>query len=163
MNNCVLLLLFFHPQYSIPEGIRNYIKGGTLDSTSSVNSQDAAAKLLRYKIELNLWMVTEMRCRRCWVSLASPVHSVIRRPSSVRRASPRSLKGPKVSMIIGQKQDVEDNSAYFSIFFSDAISAAPPATVDESGRYDAATVLVIETSHVRFLPACQGMSESGLS
>ena len=58
---------FFHPQYSIPEGIRNYIKSGTLDSTSSVNSQDAAAKLLRYKIELNLWMVTEMRCRRCWV------------------------------------------------------------------------------------------------
>ena len=134
---------FFHPQYSIPEGIRNYIKGGTLDSTSSVNSQDAAAKLLRYKIELNLWMVTEMRCRRCWVSLASPVHSVIRRPSSVRRASPRSLKGPKVSMIVGQKQDVVDNSAYFSIFFSDAISAAPPATVDESGRYDGATVLVI--------------------
>ena len=39
------------------------------------------------------------------------------------------------------------------------LSAAPPATVDESGRYDAATVLVIETSHVRFLPACQGMSE----
>ena len=62
-------------------------------------------------------------------------------------------------MIIGQKQDVVDNSAYFSIFFSDAISAAPPATVDESERYDAATVLVIETSHVRFLPACQGMSE----
>ena len=59
-------------------------------------------------------------------------------------------------MIIGQKQDVVDNSAYFSIFFSDAI---PAATVDESGRYDAATVLVIETSHVRFLPACQGMSE----
>ena len=40
-------------------------------------------------------------------------------------------------MIIEQKQDVVDNSAYFSIFFSDAISAAPPATVDESGRYDA--------------------------
>ena len=62
-------------------------------------------------------------------------------------------------MIIGQKQDVVDSSAYFSIFFSDAISAAPPATVDESGRYDVATVLVIETSHVRFLPAGQGMSE----
>ena len=63
-------------------------------------------------------------------------------------------------MIIGQKQNVVDNSAYFSIFFSDAISAAPPATVDESeDTYDAATVLVIETSHVRFLPACQGMSE----
>ena len=42
-----------------------------------MNSQDAAAKLLRYKIELNLWMVTEMRCRRCWVFRASPVQSVI--------------------------------------------------------------------------------------
>ena len=58
-------IIFFHPQYTIPEGIRNHIKGGTLDSTSSVNTQDAAAKLPRYKIELNLWMVTEMRCRRC--------------------------------------------------------------------------------------------------
>ena len=35
-------------------------------------------------------------------------------------------------MIIGQKQDVVDSSAYFSISFSDDISAAPPATVDES-------------------------------
>ena len=88
----IITIIFFHPQYSIPEGIRNYIKDGTLDSTSSVNSQDAAAKLLWYNIELNLWMVTDMRCRRCWVSRASPVQSVIRRPSSVKRASPRSLK-----------------------------------------------------------------------
>ena len=122
MNWWLLLLLFIliHPQYLIPEDISNYIKGGTLDSTSSVNSQDAAAKLLRYKIELNLWMVTEMRCRRCWVSRASPVQSVIWQPSSVKRACVRSLKGPRVSMIIGQKQDVVDSSAYFSIFFSDA-------------------------------------------
>ena len=117
-----LSLFCFHPQYQIPEGIENYIKGGTLDSTSCVNSQDAAAKLLRYNIELNLWMVTDMRCRRCWVSLASPVQSVIRRPSSVRRACPRSLKKPRVSMIFGQKQDVVDSSTYFSIFFSDARS-----------------------------------------
>ena len=115
-------------------------------------------KLPRNKMELNRWMVTEIRWSRCAVSLASPVQSAIRRPSSSRKERPRSLIGPNVSKIIGQKQDVFESSTYFTILRSDAISVALPTITDVVWMYDAATVLTIDTSHVRFLPACHGMS-----
>ena len=51
-------------------------------------------------------MVTEIRWSRCAVSLASPLQSAIWRPSSSWKERPRSLIGPNVLKIIGQKQDV---------------------------------------------------------
>ena len=150
---------FLHPQYLIPEGITNcYRRWNSGQHYECGLSHDAAAKLPRNKMELNRWMVTEIRWSRCEVSLASPVQSAIRRPSSSRKERPRSFIGPNVSKIIGQKQDVFESSTYFTILRSDAISVAPPAVTDVVWMYDAATVLTIDTSHVRFLPARHGMS-----
>ena len=150
---------FLNPQYLIPEGITNcYRRWNSGQHYECGLSHDAAAKLPRNKMELNRWMVTEIRWSRCEVSLASPVQSAIRRPSSSRKERPRSFIGPNVSKIIGQKQDVFESSTYFTILRSDAISVAPPAVTDVVWMYDAATVLTIDTSHVRFLPARHGMS-----
>ena len=148
----------FYPQYLIPEGITNYRRWNSGQHYERGFSHDAAAKLLRNKMELNRWMVTEIRWSRCAVSLTSPVQSAIRRPSSSRKERPRSLIGPNILKIIGQKQDVFESSTYFTILCSDAISMAPPTITDVVWMYDAATVLTIDTSHVRFLPACHGMS-----
>ena len=154
-----LLQFFFHPQYLIPEGITNYCRRWNSGQHYERGlSHDAAAKLPRNKMELNRWMVTEIRWNRCAVSLASPVQPAIRRPSSSRKERPRSFIGPNVSKIIGQKQDVFESSTYFTILRSDAISVAPPAITDVVWMYDDATVLTIDTFHVRFLPAWHGMS-----
>ena len=110
-----------HPQYLIPEGITNYRRWNSGQHYERGLSYDAAAKLPRNKMELNRWMVTEIRWSRCAVSLASPVQSAIRRPSSTRKERPRSLIGPNVSKIIRQKQDVFESSTYFTILRSDAI------------------------------------------
>ena len=154
----IFLNFFIHPQYLIPEGITNYCRRWNSGQHYERGlSHDAAAKLPRNKMELNSWMVIEIRWSRCAVSLPSPVQPV-RRPSSSRKERPRSFIGPNVSKIMGQKQDVFESSIYFTILRSDAISVAPPVITDVVWMYDAATVLTIDTSQVRFLLARHGMS-----
>ena len=88
---------FFHPQYLIPEDITNYCRRWYSGQHYERGlSHDAAAKLPRNKMELNRWMVTEIRWSRCAVPLASPVPSAIRRPISSRKERTRSFIGPNV-------------------------------------------------------------------
>src|SRR5206468_8776127 len=91
-------------------------------------------------------------------SLGSPVTAVIRLPNSVIKVTAFALSGPRVSRAIGMNMYDRARSAYLVSFLSPALSAALPAFLEVEGRWDAANVSATVTSHVRFLPPCQGIN-----
>jgi len=48
--------------------------------------------------------------------------------------------------------------AILGVFISAAVSAAPPITREVVARCEAARALAIVTAHMRFFPACHGIS-----
>src|SRR6202142_1692069 len=82
----------------------------------------------------------------------------MRRPRSARKDKALELMGPRVSKAIGMNVYVLARSVYFASFLSPALSAAPPSSRDVEGRCDAARVSATVTSHMRFLPPCQGIN-----
>ena len=80
--------------------------------------------------ELKRCSMMEMRWNKYEVSLASPVWTQIRRPSSEIKFRVVELKTPRFSTAIGSNLYAEDIVKYFSVFFLVAvISATVPASV----------------------------------
>ena len=81
---------------------------------------------------------TEMRWKRKLVSRISLVTEVMRCPSSDKKSKALELKNPTVSQAIGTNILDLASSEYLMSFLSAALSAAPPACCDVTGRWEAA-------------------------
>ena len=110
--------------------------------------------------ELKRCSVIEMRWNKYEVSLASPVWTQIRRPSSEIKFRAVELKTPRFSTAIGSNLYAEDRVEKFSVFLAAVISATIPASVAALSTLEAANGLTTVTPETNERPPCHGIKVS---
>jgi len=84
--------------------------------------------------ELKRCSMIEMRWNKYEVSLASPMWTQIRRPSSEIEFRVVELKTPRFSIAIGSNRYAEDKVEYFYVFLVAVMYAIGPASVAALSR-----------------------------
>jgi len=109
--------------------------------------------------ELKRCSMMEMRWNKYEVSLASPVWTQIRRPSSEIKFRVVELKTPRFSTAIGSNLYAEDIVKYFSVFFSGGCHICHCTGVCGCS-VNVANGLTTVTSQTNERPPCHGIKVS---